>query len=140
MRTNQTFRRRRVAAVANRPALEVLGDFRVTISASDEEVSAVLGGRLTATSVAVSARQILDPIRRANVREVTIDGSQLTYCDGAGIGLIGEIRRATSLAGGSVRFRGFSQELQTLIDLSALPDPSAPQLRVRFECELFLSL
>ena len=114
--------------MANRHASEVPGDFRVTISASDGDVTAVLGGRLTAASVAVSARQILDPIKRANVREVTIDGSQMTYCDGAGIGLIGEIRRTASLAGRLVRFRGFSQDLQTLIDLSALPDPSAPQL------------
>ena len=75
--------------MANRHASEVPGDFRVTISASDGDVTAVLGGRLTAASVAVSARQILDPITRANVREVTIDGSQMTYCDGAGIGLRG---------------------------------------------------
>lgn len=92
-------------------------------------MTAFLGGRLTAASVADSARQILDPITRANVREVIIDGSQMTYCDGAGIGLIGQIRRTAFLKGGDVQFRGFSRDLQTLLDMSALPDPSAPQLR-----------
>ena len=129
MRTSHTFRGSDAARMAHRRASEVPSDCHVTISASGGEVTAAISGRLTAASVAVSARHILDPIRRANIRNVTIDGSQITYCDGAGIGLIGEIRRTASLAGGLLQFRGFPQDLQTLIDLSALPDPSAPHLR-----------
>jgi phospholipid/cholesterol/gamma-HCH transport system permease protein len=72
---------------------------------------------------------VLEPIRRARYREVMIHGDGVTYCDGAGVGLIGEVRRAASLNGGQLRLTGFSPELRTLIDLSALPDPSAPQLR-----------
>ena len=106
------------------------GDFRVRISASDGDVTAFLHGRLDAAAVEGTSPQILEPIRQAHVRDVIIDGSQATYCDGAGIGLIGEVRRVATLNGGVVQFRGFSRDLQTLIDISALPDPAAPQLRV----------
>jgi phospholipid/cholesterol/gamma-HCH transport system permease protein len=109
--------------------LEQTAEFRVTITASQRDVTASLHGRLSAASVAVAAPQILEPIERANRHDVILDGSEVTYCDGAGIGLIGEVRRTASLNGGVVRFRGFSRDVQTLIDLSALPDPAAPQLR-----------
>jgi phospholipid/cholesterol/gamma-HCH transport system permease protein len=109
--------------------LEPTAEFRVTITASPRDLTASLHGRLSAASVAVAAPQILEPIERANLHDVILDGSEMTYCDGAGIGLIGEVRRTTSRNGGVVRFRGFSRDVQTLIDLSALPDPAAPQLR-----------
>jgi phospholipid/cholesterol/gamma-HCH transport system permease protein len=106
-----------------------LGEFGVTVTTSQKDMIAILRGRLTAASVSASAGRILEPIMRLRPREVILDGAQMTYCDGAGIGLIGEVRRAASLNGGVVRFNGFSGDLQTLIDMSALPDPSAPQLR-----------
>jgi phospholipid/cholesterol/gamma-HCH transport system permease protein len=105
------------------------GGFDVTVTASPNDLTATLRGRLTAASVAVAASGILDPVKRLRSREVILDGSEVAYCDGAGIGLIGEVRRDVSVRGGTVRFIGFSADLQTLIDLSALPDPTAPQLR-----------
>lgn len=111
-------------------ASERFGDFRVRIAASDGNVTAFLNGRLDAAAVAGASAQVLEPIERAHARDVIVDGSQTTYCDGAGIGLIGEVRRVAALNGGVVRFRGFSPDLQTLIDMSALPDPAAPQLRM----------
>src|SRR5437867_53999 len=90
-------------------SLELTGGFCVTVFASDRDVTAFFDGRLTAASVAASARRILDPIEGANVREVILDGSHMTYCDGAGIGLIGEVRRTAALNGSSVRYRGFSR-------------------------------
>lgn len=109
---------------------EPSADFRVRITASDGDVTAFLQGRLDAAAVAGASPRILEPITRARARNVIVDGSQTTYCDGAGIGLIGEVRRVAALNGGVVRFTGFSRDLQTLIDISALPDPAAPQLRV----------
>jgi phospholipid/cholesterol/gamma-HCH transport system permease protein len=105
-----------------------VNDFAVTVTTSQNELSAVMRGRLTAGSVAVWAGPLLEPIQRLKPRQVMIQGSEMTYCDGAGLGLIGEVRRAVSVGGGVVRFSGFSSDLQTLIDMSALPDPSAPQL------------
>ncbi len=101
-------------------------DFGVTVRASPKELTAVMRGRLTAASVNASAGPILDPIERFKPRDVIIEGSAITYCDGAGLGLIGEIRRAASLAHSAVRVKGFSIDLQALIDTAALPDPSAP--------------
>ncbi|HEV8290970.1 MAG TPA: ABC transporter permease, partial [Tepidisphaeraceae bacterium] len=48
---------------------------------------------------------------------------------GAGIGLIGEIRRIASIDGSVLKFRGFSQDLQALMEMSALSDPRASQLQ-----------
>jgi phospholipid/cholesterol/gamma-HCH transport system permease protein len=102
--------------------------FRIAITVSRGDMSAVIQGRLTAASVAASAAQILDPIMLAKPHEVIIDGSEMSYCDGAGIGLIGEVRRTAALHGGVVRFSGLSSDLQTLMVMSSLPDPRAPQL------------
>src|SRR4051812_30577233 len=95
----------RAAGVAHSHAVGAqLGDFGVTVTASQKDVIAVLRGRLTAASVTASAGRILEPITRLRPREVTLDGAQMTYCDGTGIGLIGEVRRAASINGGVVRF------------------------------------
>ena len=113
--------------VSERPA-----DFDVTVTRSPAGLDAVLRGRLTAATAAVLASEVLKPIEQSKPLEVIVHGSQLTYCDGAGLGIIGEIRRTAAFGGGggsAVQFEGFSKDLQTLIDLSALPDPSAPQLR-----------
>ena len=129
--SEDTLYNERFAGSASRHEMsEPGGDYSVRITASDDKVIALLRGRLDVAAVDRTSRQILEPIRRPQVRDVIIDGSQTTYCDGAGIGLIGELRRIATLNGGVVRFRGFSQDLQTLIDISALPDPAAPQLRV----------
>src|SRR5258706_6617148 len=104
-------------------------DFDVTVTSTQGDLTAVIRGRLTAASVLDSASRILEPIRRLKPQEVTIDGSNLTYCDGAGLGLIAQVRRSASESGGVVRFTGFSHDVQTVIDMSALGDPSAPQLQ-----------
>jgi phospholipid/cholesterol/gamma-HCH transport system permease protein len=104
-------------------------EFGVTVTASPAELTAVMRGRLTATAVTATAARVIEPIYRLKPQEVTLNGSELSYCDGAGIGLIGAVRRAASIGGGVVRFSGFSNDLQALIDMSALPDASAPQLR-----------
>src|SRR4051794_1643113 len=91
-------------------------DFVVTVTVSQRELSAIMRGRLTATSEAVWTSQILEPIQLHKPHVVMLHGSEMTFCDGAGLGLIGEVRRAVSLRGGVVRFSGFSSDLQRLID------------------------
>jgi phospholipid/cholesterol/gamma-HCH transport system permease protein len=101
---------------------------RIAITVARGDMSAVFRGRLTAASVAASAGHILDPIVRSKPRELIIDASDMSYCDGAGIGLIAEVRRTAALHGGVVQFRGLSQDLQGLMMMSSLQDPRAPQL------------
>lgn len=98
------------------------------MTAERGELTAALRGRLTADSLVGSLNPLLLPIERNGPREITIDGSRLTYCDGAGVGFFAEIRRTAARGGGIVEFRGLQSELQTLLNLSALADPSAPQL------------
>jgi phospholipid/cholesterol/gamma-HCH transport system permease protein len=102
--------------------------FPVTIADSQGGLRVVMRGRLTADAVADAAGQVIAPLQRLRPRRLIIDGSAMTYCDGAGIGFVGEVRRLVSTGGGTVGLEGFSPELQALIDMSALPDPSAPQL------------
>jgi anti-anti-sigma regulatory factor len=70
------------------PASERIDALGVTVKAIQGELSAVIRGRLTARSVSDSACRILKPIQRLKPREVIIAGSEVTCCDGVGIGLI----------------------------------------------------
>jgi phospholipid/cholesterol/gamma-HCH transport system permease protein len=60
---------------------------------------------------------------------IVVDVSQISYCDGAGLGLFAEIRRVAALSGSGLTFRGFTPELQRLVERSALADPAALELR-----------
>jgi phospholipid/cholesterol/gamma-HCH transport system permease protein len=130
MDSDDVFSKDRLASLRNpRAASERFDDAGVAVTTEQGHLTAVLSGRLTATSVAFAARRILEPIKRLRPQEVILQGSETTRCDGTAIGLIGEVRRIAALNGSVVRCKGFSPDLQSLIDMSALPDPSAPQLR-----------
>jgi hypothetical protein len=57
--------------------------FSITVTTSAEELTATMWGRLTISSVADCASQILKPIDRLKPLRVSVDGSQLSYCDGS---------------------------------------------------------
>ncbi len=97
--------------------------------AADGTVSLAIGGRLSIASLNDAWRPTLDPIRREKPRRVTIDAAGLDYCDGAGLGLLAEIRRELAGWGGKLQVDGLKPELQKLVEMAALADPSAPQLR-----------
>ena len=81
---------------------------------------------LTVPSVWASA---LDPIRRTKPRQVILDVAGVTYCDGAGLAFFAQIRRTAATLGANVAIEGLAPELCDLVQLAALPDPLAPQLR-----------
>jgi hypothetical protein len=62
------------------------GQDRDTLSLSIE-------GRLNIHTLSTASPQTLDPIHRERPKSVVIDGAGLIYCDGAGLGLIAEVRR-----------------------------------------------
>jgi phospholipid/cholesterol/gamma-HCH transport system permease protein len=67
-------------------------------------------------------------IRDAPVK-LTVDLSQLDYCDGAGLGLFAELRRIVSLYKGQMQLTGVKPELERFIGMSMLQDPTAAQLK-----------
>ena len=92
-------------------------------------VSITLGGRLEDTTLPSVWPDVLSAASRSGTRNIVLDVSQVSYCDGAGLGLFAEVRRVAALSGSGVTFRGFTPELQRLVERSALADPSAPELR-----------
>lgn len=86
-------------------------------------------GRLTASMVPNVWSNALGPIRQSRPRQVIVDGSGVTYCDGAGLALFAQIRRSAAMLGASVVIEGLAADLNELVRLADLPDPLAPQLR-----------
>ena len=88
-----------------------------------------IGGSLSIATLGDAWDATLDPIRRGKPERVTIDAGRLDYCDGAGLGLLAEVRRQLSGWGGELTVDGLRPELKRLVDMATLADPSAPQLR-----------
>jgi phospholipid/cholesterol/gamma-HCH transport system permease protein len=88
----------------------------------------VLGGRLTMDTVADVWEGIVEPLRATQARELVVDASALSYCDGAGVGLLIELQRIAADNGGRAEIRGLSAELEPLVRMASLGDPSASQL------------
>jgi len=53
----------------------------------------------------------------------------ITYCDGAGAGLVAELRRLAAVRGAGFRVTGLSDEMRALWESTALGDPTAGALR-----------
>src|SRR5436190_984564 len=87
----------------------------ITVTVEGPNLRAVIRGCLTAASVQTSAGRILEPIKHLRPRDIVIDGTDMTYCDGAGIGLISEVRRNSAHGGAVVRLSGFSRDVNTLL-------------------------
>ncbi len=87
-------------------------------------------GSLSIGTLGAAWDATLDPIRRARPKRVTIEAERLDYCDGAGLGLLAEVRRELAGWGGELQLDHLSPGLQQLVGMATLADPSAPQLRV----------
>jgi phospholipid/cholesterol/gamma-HCH transport system permease protein len=83
-----------------------------------------LSGRLDAATLAGPWSRIVDPIRSAPPSELEVDLGDVTYCDGAGIGLLVELDREVRGRGGAVRFENLKDDLRGLLDQSLLKDPA----------------
>lgn len=92
------------------------------------ELQIALGGRLESRTLTRVWDDAVDAVRQSDATKLTVDGSALTYCDGAGLGLFTELRRLAAARKSEVRFTGFDPGLQRLIDMSLLKDPLAGQL------------
>lgn len=94
------------------------------ISSGDGATRIALSGRLDAATLAGPWPQIVDPIRSARPSELDVDLAGVTYCDGAGIGLLVELDREVRGRGGTVQFKNITPDLQGLLDRSLLKDPA----------------
>jgi phospholipid/cholesterol/gamma-HCH transport system permease protein len=67
----------------------------------------------------------MDKVRLKRPRQLIVDLSSVTNVDGAGLGLLAEVRRAMASWGGELSLRGLQGELGSLVQMSALQDPVA---------------
>jgi phospholipid/cholesterol/gamma-HCH transport system permease protein len=104
-------------------------DAYVRVSHRDAVLEIGLAGRLTAGTVPQVWGGALDPVRLTRAQRVVVEGSGLTYCDGAGLALFAEIRRTAAIHARATAVEGLAPELLALVQRAALPDPLAPQLR-----------
>lgn len=94
-----------------------------TLDLREEEGSLIvrLRGRLDAESTGALWTAAFEALRGKTPAHLVIDASQVDYCDGAGIGLIVELRR---LQGQETEVRGLAPRFQSLLDL--LPFEAGP--------------
>lgn len=97
----------------------------------------VLRGRLDAASLPSLWPKVVEALQQSPATRARVDASAVTYCDGAGLGLLVEIQRVLaprSPAGASaVEFSGLSGELARLLERAAPAiAPPAPTKRVGF--------
>ena len=83
-----------------------------------------ISGRLDASTLVSVWDKAVDAVRPASSGALEVDLSSLEYCDGAGIGLIAEIRRLVAQGGGELTFTGVHTDLQQLMDSAQLADPT----------------
>ncbi len=87
-----------------------------------------LSGRLDSESAGRLWREMERSLASVTATRAVVDGSGIEYCDGAGIGLLIDLRRRVRAAGGEVEFRGLREETDSLLRLY---DPSAFDEEVR---------
>lgn len=98
---------------------------------SADTLSMSIEGSLNISTVQTAWLQTLDPIRKGRPKNVVIDFAGLMNCDGAGLGLLAEVRREVAAWSGTLRLESLRPDLLSLVELAALSDPAAPQLRPR---------
>jgi phospholipid/cholesterol/gamma-HCH transport system permease protein len=92
------------------------------IQEQGETLSFVLSGRLDAESTGTVWREAFQALGRSKARLRAIDASGIDYCDGAGIGLLVELRRR---GGPEVEIRGLAGQFRPLLELFP-PLPGEP--------------
>src|SRR5262247_4029329 len=84
------------------------------IQPQGDALSFILKGRLDSESTGSVWRQAFQALERSPGRLRSIDAAGIDYCDGAGIGLLVELRRR---GGPQVEIRGLADRFRPLLDL-----------------------
>ena len=88
----------------------------------DGVVAIAIEGRLDSNTTGRIWRQATETVATAKARSVTVDASQIDYCDGSGIALFVHLRNLQRKAGGQLEIQGLRPEFQGLLEESDLGD------------------
>jgi len=99
---------------------------------SDGGMVFTISGSLDSRTTGQAWQPALEALRLAQPRQLTIDASRLTYCDGAGAALLLELGRRQSAHRGQYEIRSLDPAFRALVDLYSrssgeLPQPKAAQ-------------
>jgi phospholipid/cholesterol/gamma-HCH transport system permease protein len=94
-----------------------------------DTLSISIEGSLNIATVQSAWMQTIAPIRKARPKSIVIDMAKLASCDGAGLGLLGQVRLEIAAWNGQLRLENLGSDLAALVEMAALADPAAPQLR-----------
>ena len=86
----------------------------------DGVVAIAIEGRLDSNTTGRIWRQATETVATAKARSVTVDASQVDYCDGSGIALFIHLRNVQREAGGQLEIHGLRPEFQGLLEESDL--------------------
>lgn len=113
-----------MATAASTPQLEVTrsGDPAATVMH--------VAGRLDANTFAHAWESMVEPLRSDVPKALQVNLSKLDYCDGAGLGVLAEVRRCVVTGGGKFELAEVPQSHRRLLSMSELIDPSAAALAV----------
>lgn len=82
----------------------------------DDALTIALSGRLDAYTAGPIWRPVLAVVREAGRRRVIVDAGGVNYCDGAGVGLLYDVRREARMQGKPFEMRNLAAAYQTLLD------------------------
>jgi phospholipid/cholesterol/gamma-HCH transport system permease protein len=88
----------------------------------DGMVAITIEGRLDSNTTGKIWRQATETVATAKAGSVTVDASQIDYCDGSGIALFVHLRNLQRKAGGQLEIHGLRPEFQGLLEESDLGD------------------
>lgn len=92
---------------------------------NEGESSLRISGRLEAATVTKLWPGVIPPIEKAPPSQLQVDLSDVSYCDGTGIGLFVELDRQVRGHGGTITFEHVDEQLQKILNLALLKDPAA---------------
>jgi phospholipid/cholesterol/gamma-HCH transport system permease protein len=95
----------------------------------DSRVRLVLAGRLDRDATALIWSEATSKLRRSRVQHAVVQSSGITYCDGAGIALLAELKRIQRESGGQIEIEGLAPQFRQLMTLFETDDLVAPPRR-----------
>lgn len=95
---------------------------QVRVSTEGALILAIVG-RLESTTTGPVWRQAMQVLEREKVPRVILDASRLTYCDGAGVALLLQLRRHQLKTGGELEIHDLQKPFERLLDLYGRTGP-----------------
>ncbi len=96
----------------------------------DNRLRLVIKGRLDAKATGRLWPQVMKKISETRPKTLTLDAAGIEYCDGAGIGLLIELKRRQQEHGGSIQIEGLKPDFGQLMELFDPGPPARPERRL----------